>query len=166
MGLESGPPAGHQKMSHILLFLLCFISGYAKYKASSAFARDMRGDVLHNVAETGMMIGLGKRSLDYQNRITDVRSAEFAKKNEYLEDTGVMLGFGKRNQNGRNNLLEDTGMILGLGKRYPSVEDEGILMGFGKRNTGNDIITDLTNWSPYRFINAKRGMLRYKNVQH
>ena len=36
-----------------------------------------------------MMIGLGKRSLDYQNRMNDVRSAEFAKKNEYLEDTGM-----------------------------------------------------------------------------
>ena len=79
-----------------------------------------------------MMMGLGKRSADsfYQN---DVQTAEFAKRNDYLEDTGmlnkhqptgqskfsswgwflgVMLGFGKRNQNKRNNFLEDTGMFL------------------------------------------------------
>merc|ERR1711971_307834 len=108
------------------------------------------------------MMGLGKRSADsfYPKRKKDIRPAE------YLEDTGVMLGFGKRNQNKRNNFLEDTGMILGLGKRYPSVEDEGILMGFGKRNMGNEIITELTKGASDRFILTSRGVVPVpSNVQ-
>ena len=39
----------------------------------------------------GMMMGLGKRSAGsfYQNRKKDVRTAEFVKRNDYLEDTGM-----------------------------------------------------------------------------
>merc|ERR1712154_559290 len=94
------PPCNYQimdKISAVILFIFCFSSGLPQYR-NSVFARDLRGDLLYNVADTGMMMGLGKRN---QNR-----------RNAFLEDTGMILGLGKRYPS-----VEDEGILMGFGKR-------------------------------------------------
>jgi len=118
--------------------------GLALPKSQATFARDMRGDVMYNVADTGMIMGLGRR------KRSDYLSDELSKRHSaFLEDTGILMGFGKRSLEKRhyqNSFLGDTGFMMNLGKRSHNriafLEDTGFSMDPRKRShlKGVDLI--------------------------
>jgi len=128
----------------LLVLTLWTDLGQGLPRSQATFARDMRGDVMYNVADTGMIMGLGRR------KRSDYFSEELNKRHSaFLEDTGYLMGFGKRSPEKRhysNSFLGDTGFMMNLGKRSHNrnafLEDTGLLMGLGKRNPlkGIDLI--------------------------
>merc|ERR1712137_1159885 len=76
----------------LLVLTLWTDLGQGLPRSQATFARDMRGDVMYNVADTGMIMGLGRR------KRSDSFSEELNKRHSaFLEDTGLLMGLGKRN---------------------------------------------------------------------
>jgi len=112
-----------------------------------AFSRGSRGGISirsgnpYHISDTGMMMGLGKRSNMDAYRISDTGMMMGLGKRSNMDayrisDTGMMMGLGKRS-NMDAYRISDTGMMMGLGKRSNMdayrISDTGMMMGLGKR---------------------------------
>jgi len=73
--------------------------------SSLRFSRDMRGNMMYNVADTGALMGLGRRKRFHSDTYDELR-----KRQAFLEETGMMMGLGKRSGLSQEKYIDTSGL--------------------------------------------------------